>query len=801
MRASFNRLKVPQKLGLLSIFFILPNVLMLYFFITGIGTSIEFARMEMKGIEYQIPLEEMLGLLPQHGRLTQTATHRQAAGREVIEKQGQIEAALRAIETADARVGRELQFTDEGLAKRNRQHFRASTLRAEWEDLRTQLAELTPEARAARHHHLLEDVRAMITHVGDMSNLILDPDLDSYYLMDATLLALPEATHRLAGIIPYGSAALQHPDTFHEKRQQLAIYATLMRASDLERITRSLQTALNEDANFYGTSASLQAHLPPVLRGYTTAEQAFITLTARIAASDHPDVTPEAYQAAGLAAHESSAVLWTVAEQELSALLQLRIDHYQHRRTVSLMVAGFALLAAVLFVTILTRSITRPLHRQAAELLAVNESLKAQVAERARAEQSLQESEARVRAVVDTALDAVVTMDTNGRIVGWNSQAEAIFGWRPDEALGRSLSETIVPVQHREAHERGLTGFLASGHGPVLNRRIEIIAMHRDGCEFDVELAITPLKTEARLEFSAFLRDISGRKRQEKELVSLNRQLMDASRQAGMAEVATGVLHNVGNVLNSVNVSLETVADKVRHLKPDSLAKVAAIVRDGAVDAEAFFASPQGGKLPEFLDQLAKHYTGERAAILGEMESLRVNVEHINEIVAMQQHLAGTGGLTEMLPMTEVIEDALRMNAAAFERHGAQLVREFDPGLPEMPLDRNKLLLILMNLIRNAKYACDEGGNAEKRIIIRAGLHGDGWARISVSDSGVGIPAGNLTRIFEHGFTTRKSGHGFGLHSSALAASEMGGSLRAHSDGPGHGATFTIDLPLHPTNP
>jgi signal transduction histidine kinase len=229
------------------------------------------------------------------------------------------------------------------------------------------------------------------------------------------------------------------------------------------------------------------------------------------------------------------------------------------------------------------------------------------------------------------------------------------------------------------------------------------------------------------------------------------------------------------------------------------LGRVAALLEEHAGDLPAFLAEhPQGSRLPQFLSQLAGHFAAEQQALLGELASLQRNLEHINEIVAMQQDYATAGGVIEVLPLEEVVEDALRMNAAACERHGARVVREFDSALPPLPLDRNKVLLILVNLIRNAKYACDESGQGEKCITVRTRCNSAGSVAISVSDNGVGIPEENLSRIFEHGFTTRKSGHGFGLHSSALAAQDMGGSLQVYSDGPGCGATFTIELPLPP---
>ena len=292
-------------------------------------------------------------------------------------------------------------------------------------------------------------------------------------------------------------------------------------------------------------------------------------------------------------------------------------------------------------------------------------------------------------------------------------------------------------------------------------------------------------------------RDITDRKRAEADAQALNRQLFNLSREAGMAEVASNVLHNVGNVLNSVNVSLGLATEKVNRLKAPTLGRVATLLEEHAQNLPAFLAEhPQGSLLPHFLGQLAGHFAAEQQALLRELASLQKNLEHINDIVAMQQHYATAGGLMEVLPLAEVVEDALRMNAAACERHGTRVVCEWDPVIPPIPLDRNKVLLILVNLIRNAKYACDESGRKDKRITVRTELNGADKVTISVSDNGVGIPAENLPRIFEHGFTTRKNGHGFGLHSSALAAQDMGGSLTVSSAGSGRGATFTIELPV-----
>ena len=151
--------------------------------------------------------------------------------------------------------------------------------------------------------------------------------------------------------------------------------------------------------------------------------------------------------------------------------------------------------------------------------------------------------------------------------------------------------------------------------------------------------------------------------------------------------------------------------------------------------------------------------------------------------------------VSESVDLSELIEDALRMNEGSVEPQIVEVTREIDGKLPPLKIDKHKVLQILINLLRNAQYACEESGRPDKRVILRA-LNGNNSIKISVIDNGVGIPPENLTRIFNHGFTTRKGGHGFGLHSGALAAKEMGGRLSVHSDGAGKGATFTLELPV-----
>ena len=178
-------------------------------------------------------------------------------------------------------------------------------------------------------------------------------------------------------------------------------------------------------------------------------------------------------------------------------------------------------------------------------------------------------------------------------------------------------------------------------------------------------------------------------------------------------------------------------------------------------------------------------------------QSLARNIEHIKQIVATQQSYARVSGVAETVKLAELIEDALGMHAAAYQRHAVQVIREF-ADVPEITVDRHKVLQILVNLLHNAKYACETARTSERKITVRIAASGPNHVKIHVGDNGMGIAPENLTRIFSHGFTTRKNGHGFGLHSGAIAAKEMGGSLKAHSAGVGKGATFTLELPIQP---
>ncbi|MDB6017900.1 MAG: Integral rane sensor signal transduction histidine kinase [Pedosphaera sp.] len=309
------------------------------------------------------------------------------------------------------------------------------------------------------------------------------------------------------------------------------------------------------------------------------------------------------------------------------------------------------------------------------------------------------------------------------------------------------------------------------------------------------------MENEQPVAVRGIFQDITRQKLDAAQLDKLNQQLMGTSRLAGMAEVATGVLHNVGNVLNSVSVSATLVADGLRRSKVVNLHRATTLLREqnGRL-AEFLTSDPKGKVIPEYIATLADQLTAEQARMIEKMDSVGKNIEHIKEIVAMQQSYAKVSGVYENLQVEGLIEDALRMNTAAFDRHHIDLVRDFAENLPPVCVDRHKVLQILINLLRNAKHSMTAHGGDELKMTIRVALASPERVKISIADTGLGIAPELLTKVFNHGFTTKKDGHGFGLHSGANAAKEMGGTLSAHSEGLGKGAVFTLELPASVSN-
>jgi PAS domain S-box-containing protein len=436
-----------------------------------------------------------------------------------------------------------------------------------------------------------------------------------------------------------------------------------------------------------------------------------------------------------------------------------------------------------------------PLRNQAGEIIGTF-GINKDITERHQAEAALARERHLLETLLQNSADCIYFKDRDSRILRCSKSQSERFGDGTTDLIGKSDFDLFTEEHARPAFEDEQE-IIRTGR-PMIGKVEKEVT--KDGRESWSLTSKMPLRNEAGEIIGTFgiSKDITAIKQAEAELERAHKELVQASRMAGMAEVATSVLHNVGNVLNSINVAASLVDDRVKKSRVADVRRLAQLFDQHADDLAAFLTSdPKGRMVPDFLRQLAEKLDSEQAEVRAEIKSMRSNVEHVKEIIAMQQSYARVAGVFEDIDVSALLEDALRMNAGALARHDVNVAREFG-ALPPICTDKHKLIQILVNLVSNAKYACDETERRDKQVTLRT-TNEEGRMRISVIDNGVGIPRENLTRIFNHGFTTRKDGHGFGLHSSALAATELGGSLTVHSDGPGCGATFTLELPhRHP---
>lgn len=399
-----------------------------------------------------------------------------------------------------------------------------------------------------------------------------------------------------------------------------------------------------------------------------------------------------------------------------------------------------------------------------------------------------------LQGLLDTVPAGIFVVDAETRTIqDINRHAVQLSGRPVEQLIGSVCNKVVCPAKEKACpildlgqkvdHSEKALVTAAGGGLPILK---SVVTAVRNGRKVLVEsfVDISGLKeAEARTE------------KAHTELAQAQERLIELSRLSGMAEVATGVLHNVGNVLNSVNVSATIVGDHLRESRVGQIGELARLLRENEGNLADFLANdPRGQRVIPYLEKLGRHLVDEREELVKESREMVLHVGHIKEIVAMQQNYARAVGVIEKISPTAVLEDALRITEGGRERHGIQIQLDFEP-IETITTDRNRVLQILLNLLRNAKEAVKAGGNTPRQITVRLRRTGDN-VQIKVTDNGIGIEPENLARIFSHGFTTKRDGHGFGLHSGALAAEQLGGSLKAESEGPRRGATFTLELPL-----
>ena len=426
-------------------------------------------------------------------------------------------------------------------------------------------------------------------------------------------------------------------------------------------------------------------------------------------------------------------------------------------------------------------------------LTATVDELRQEVARREQAERALSQERLILHTLIDNLPDGIYAKDVNGRKIMANPADAKNCG---KQSVSDVLGKTDFDLFPKELAEKFTADDQTVFKGePVLWR--EEYTPGKDEEKHWMLTTKLPIRAAdgTVIGIVGIGRDVTPLKNAERKLEAIHKDLVRASRIAGMAEVATSVLHNVGNVLNGINVSASLILDRLTKMKIGRVAELAKVLDEHKNDLPQFIASdPRGQQVAAFLKLLSENLEQERAGLRAEVDQLGLKIDHIKQIVSMQQNYSKVAGVVEKTDLVEIVEDAIRIHSGAYARHSVVVEKQYQ-AKPTVFVDRHKILQILGNLLSNAKYACDGSTKKDKKVVVRVETLPGNFVRMEVTDNGMGISKENLGRIFTQGFTTRREGHGFGLHGSALSAREIGGTLTVASDGPGEGATFTLEIP------
>jgi len=769
-----NRLTYPRKFLLISVLFLAALGLVMYFMLVEFGKSIDFTAKEIEGTRYLRPLIALYRDAGEARRLARVYARGDRTSRpEVVRKLAQIDQDIAAVDEVDRQLGVSMNST-----------AKLSTLKDNWLFLKKEAFDPTAEHADKLFADFLKEIRVLYSHVGDMSNLILDPDLDTYYLMDSILLKLIEGEGLL---MDAGIDGERYAFTKTMSPEDRAQYLVL-----LGSIESNLRETREGATKSFDNNPSKTAR-PRLEKGYDDFVQngrtAVDGLKSSLIDAKTLNVAPESVASAVARPLGMSFDLWTRATAELDELMKARVDTYVQRRqiawictAIALVLVGylwFAFYAGVMGTVDNLEQASQQmlgadpgkemvlethdeLGRVARSFNAIAQRLRHEWeqatednARRRAAEAQLQESEERTRLIIQSALDAVITIDMEGRVTEWNPQSAAMFGWTRQETLGKPLSALIIPPKYRASHEAGLHRYKQTGEGPVLNKRIEIQAIRRDQTEFPVEISITPLTQGKGAAFSAFVRDITERKRNEEELRKAKELAEAASRTK--SEFLANMSHELRTPLNSIiGFSTVVLKGKGKSLPPQETTYLERILDNG------------------------KHLLGLINTILDlskiEAGKVEVNVVPVELDVLVRETLAQLEG--------RIVDKKI------------QLLADLPPRIAPFPTDPDKLKQVLINLVGNAiKFT--EKGSVTVRVVVDP--MGNVPRKIEVIDTGVGIPKNMQEKIFEafqqvdSGMSRKYEGTGLGLTISRSLCDLLGARIDVESE-VGKGSTFTLHL-------
>jgi PAS domain S-box-containing protein len=373
----------------------------------------------------------------------------------------------------------------------------------------------------------------------------------------------------------------------------------------------------------------------------------------------------------------------------------------------------------------------------------------------------IRDRDTKTRRILDSALDAVLSIDERGRVTEWNTQAESMFGWRRDEAVGQTLSELFIPHRFRDAHDKGLKHFLSTGEGPLLNRRIEITALRRDGTEFPVEVSIAPYQIDGKWEFSGFVRDITEKKvaeastRRHREMET---ELAHANRVATMGQLSASIAHEVNQPI-------------------------------GAAVTNAHAALRWLGATPSNVDEVRKA-----------LSRIVTNGNRATDVLSrIRAFIKKAPPCKDCLDINHAVLEVVALTRSEAKKNRVAVQMNLAEGLPAVQADRVQLQQVILNLIMNAIEAMSASDAGPRGLLISSAKSESNDVTVEVQDSGPGFPLASIEQIFQAFYTTKPAGLGMGLSICRSIVEAHGGQLRAAARDP-TGAIFTFTLPVRPND-
>ncbi|MET4118309.1 PAS domain S-box-containing protein [Bradyrhizobium sp. JR1.5] len=369
------------------------------------------------------------------------------------------------------------------------------------------------------------------------------------------------------------------------------------------------------------------------------------------------------------------------------------------------------------------------------------------------AAEHLRLAEDQTRLILDSSLDAVITIDARDIITGWSKSAEHMFGWSCDEAVGKRIVDTIIPMQYREAHSRGCEHFLATGEGPILNRRIDITALHSAGHEFPVELTVTAIRLET-WHFTAFVRDLTDQRRVEEALRGAREELTRVTRLTAMAQLSASIAHEINQPLTAIAANSDTCLHWLSTEEPD-LTKARAAAQRLAKDAR-----------------------------------------RASDIIARIKALMNKTPVGKApLDIIEAIRDVMKLTQEEFRKHRITTLADLHESVPRINGDRVQLEQVILNLVLNSIESMMLVTDRPRTLSIRSRVLDDRMVEISFHDTGVGFDSTVIDRLFDAFFTTKHNGTGMGLAICRSIIEAHDGQISVTPGAP-FGAVFQFSLPI-----